>query len=100
MLFCDASLLKISPADYFSLVFYIFYLSITNNFFIFLGVSVVADYSMDRVEEGKVREMYVLTIIKSILILIMELVICWSTFHYFFILGRGMGNLPEMLLVD
>ena len=39
-------------ADYLSLIFYIFSFSITNNIIYILVVSVVADYSKNRVEGG------------------------------------------------
>ena len=96
------------PADYSSLVPYIFSLSTTNNTFIFFVVSVEVYYSKDGVEGGIsyiwVRWKCILAITKNILVLAIELLICWSTFYckMWFLLdfgiGGGMSNLLEMFL--
>ena len=65
---------------------YIFSLSVTNNTFYIFGGSIVADYSKDRVE-GETpyiwgRGWCVLAIAKIFLVLVMGLVVCWSTSRY------------------
>jgi len=90
--------LVLFPADYSSFIFYIYFLSTSAIiFFCAFDASAVADYSKGRVENARGR--YVLVIIKNVLVMRMNLLICKSTFHYqkdiFFVLERDVLERDE-----
>ena len=90
---------EISPADYSSLILYIFSLSITDNsFFSFFYSQCCSRLLNDMVDERIPLHLgnreCILVITKNILVSGMELVVCWSTLHYqrdSFIVLEGMS---------